>query len=289
MERIVNDFIVRFWHDNKIPKVKAVELPSSKMIIAENGIYDNVIKIDFTRAFVNYSIKAMTAKTYEMFVNYCYTIAKLPILKSTKKFLYNYTLTNLIMIYDGNTTLHKLRSLVYNDVLYLATKYGIPLKSEIDGCYIKSKVKPEQIENTGIFGDFKVIAYSKLILIDNTIIGVNDIKSKNLLLKGFDKLYPNIVKIFLSNFVSKMNDSALDEFFYNYKVNILDWCNKSKDGKTVGLHLKGFDVNVKGETKEDIMKLKEYTELLNREQYYDYFKDYLTKFFEIQGVMKLDK
>lgn len=282
MTNIVDNFLNAFWKSlNRKTGETEQKINGVKLINSPSGNYSNVLKIDFKRAFSNYAVQIMPKREYGVFENFSYKIAKLPIPRTAKKFLYNYILTNIFMTGSGSSNLNNLRHLVYDDVINLSSSLGTIIKSEVDGCYVQ--YNPKYFNSGSIsfetFGNITLQKFKNVFLLDRVMVLVKEDGSARI--KGLEKLYPNIFKKTLLELVSKRNDSVLDNFLYSDKINILEWCYKSKDGNTVKLHISNSTVELDMREKSDTLGLSDFSSKLNREHYYSKIQPTINTFFQL--------
>lgn len=254
------------------------------LINNDSGIYFNVIKIDFQRAFTNYIKKVLDGKHLAIIQVFFQKISKAFLPISAKKFLYNYTLTNIIVNLLGKNTLAELRYTVYQDVLYLASQLGDILKSEVDGAYIITPLKELPIFD--VYGQLTIEQYKWLVWDAPIMIGT-DSASNNTIIKGIGKKMPNVLFKTLESIVcSKTNaerDLYLEKFFYSPKTHMLDWCFKKEDGNEIEIALNTTDITMPSITSTDIYDLQDLVSVLNRDKYFTYLQSVLTTIYELLG------
>lgn len=261
-----------FW--DKVSKQKDTSDPTTKikLIIPREGKYTNIIKIDFKRAFTNYSIQYLPKEELKLYNYFCNKVSRAYLLPESKKFLYNYVLTNILTNCCGKEQLNQLRAGVYEDVLYLASRYGDIIKSEVDGCYVLTN--EHTYNSLEVFGEYNVLKYSCIYFLDKGL-QINQYNDK-VDIKGITKNEPNIYTIVIKEFLKRMNDSLLDRFFYNDKISYMsDWIKKSKDGNTGSLCLKNSIISVNTTTEKDIEQLYKYTEYISKNAYFNKMSKYL--------------
>ena len=258
-----------FWKETNIPKVQTQSnIPGIKLIVPVDGYYNHIIKIDFKRAFTNYVVNLMTPSELKVYQYYCNKVSRLDIFESSKKYLYNYFLTNLI----NNDKLKELRYNVYQDVLYLASHYGEIIKSEVDGCYVKTN--RENFCYYNVYGEYNLKKYDSIYFVDKLqIMKHND----TVQIKGINKATPNILYKLIRDMVNEKSDRVIYEYFTNSSIHISDWFYKSDDGNSIKILLKNLTVSSKTETFDDIQKIKKYSEHINRNKYFDSIKSTLIK------------
>ena len=252
----------------KVDKVTTIanEDTKIKLITPSSNKYCNVVKIDFKRAFTNYSIKYLSKDELKLYNYFCNKVSRLYILPESKKYLYNYALTNIIMTMSGSAKLNDLRYDVYNDVLYMASRYGDILKSEVDGCYVYTN--EYNYNYMEVLGEYSVFKYDYIYFLDK---GLQINKYKNITeVKGLNKLDPNIYSMIIREFLNKFNDSVIDNFFYSdkYNMHIIDWCKKSKDGLTGTLCLRNTVLSVDTHDEYNVEQLNKYKNYISKNAYF---------------------
>jgi hypothetical protein len=244
-----------------------------KLVNPQEGKYNNIIKIDFKRAFTNYGIRYLDKEALKLYMYFCNKVSRSYILPESKKFLYNYVLTNIITNYSGKEQLNLLRANVYDDVLYLASRYGEVIKSEVDGCYVITDCK--DYYNFEVFGEYNIVNFNYIYFIDK--LQISNVQNK-IVVKGIDKTSPNIYTMLITNFLKNMNDKFLNSFFFNpITTQISDWCKKSKDGNTGKLCLKNSIIDVDMSTIEKVNALNKYKDYISKNAYFNKLKTILTK------------
>lgn len=270
LDTILNNFnsiYEEFW--KKVDKQNAVDdevKDKIKLITPDVNKYTNIIKIDFKRAFTNYGINYLTLESLRLYNYFCNKISRAYILPESKKFLYNYVLTNIILSYSGKSKLNQLRYDVYEDVMYMASRYGEVIKSEVDGCYVLTN--EHNYSYLEIYGEYSIFKYDYIYFLDKGI-QISQY-NKKLDLKGLNKNDPNIYSMIIKSFLKKFDDSVLNNYFYReLKIPVIDWCKKSKDGNTGTVCLKHSVINVDTKTEEDVYNLDKYKESLSRNMYFN--------------------
>lgn len=254
------------------------------LINNEDGVYFNVLKIDFQRAFTNYIKKVLSKEQLAVIQTFFEKASRLYLPTSAKKFLYNYTLTNIIVNFIGKHKLAELRRTVYEDVLYLCCQLGDILKTEVDGAYVVTPLKELPIFD--VYGQLTIKRYKWIIWNNPIMIGLNENKSIPTI-KGLGKNSPNIFYKTLENIVAcKVNterDQCIEDFLYSPKIHILDWCFKTDDGDKIELLLKSSDVSIPSNTNEDIEDLSELQNSLDRDKYFQTLENTLMVIYELIG------
>ena len=263
---VYNDLYSEFWSkidkqsdldDNTETKIKLVTPPINR--------FTNVVKVDFKRAFTNYGVKYLSDSEKRLYNYFCNKISRAYILPESKKYLYNYVLTNIILNYSGKSKLNQLRYDVYDDVMYIASRYGDVIKSEVDGCYVCTK--EYNYSYFDIYGEYSIFKYDYIYFLDKGV-QISHYNNKTDI-KGFNKTDPNIYTIIIKSFLKKFDDSVIDNYFYKeLKTPVIDWCKKSKDGTTGTLCLKNTVLNVDTQTEKDVYNLDKYKESLSRNLYF---------------------
>ena len=274
LDNIYNSFCTVYDHMWDVIKNTSDEyynkdliLDGVKLVKGDPGVYYNVVKIDLNKAFTNYIFSVANEKFLNIFKNICYEIAKTKIPKSSKKFLYNYTLTNLLTKKFNINTLYELRFKVYEDVLYSASKMGNIIKTEIDGAYIQTYMK--EIPKLDISGKLTITKYNWLILYEKLLIG----KTKNnvIKLKGFSYDTPNIQKHYLKKLLlcntNKQRDLLIEEYLFSNNIHILDWAYKTVNGEKILLKYDNVNIEMNSITDKDISMLNDSIKNINRDNY----------------------
>ena len=256
-----------FWNRVKIQKDLNNDTSNKiKLINPEVGKYNNIVKIDFKRAFTNYSIKYLSKEELRLYNYFCNKISRSYLLPESKKYLYNYVLTNIILSYSGKNKLNQLRYDVYEDVLYMGKRYGDIIKSEVDGCYVVTN--EYNYTYMDVLGEYSVFKYDYIYFLDKGV-QINKYE-KSVEIKGINKLEPNIYSMFIKEFLIKRSDNVIENFFYSnkYNMHVIDWCKKSKDGLKGNLCLKNSVIDLDIITAEDVYKINTYKEYLNKNRYF---------------------
>ena len=271
MDQILTDFTSvydEFWNEVTKPKVTPTNNLTIKLVNPEERVYKHIVKIDFKRAFTNYVVKLMSKEELSIYNYYCNKVSRLNIFESSKKYLYNYFLTNII----DNNKLKELRYDVYSDMLYLASHYGNIIKSEVDGCYVETN--REDLIYYDVYGEYNIKVYDSVYYVDKLqILQSND----KVQVKGINKNNPNILYKLVRDLVQYKNDSVLYKYFNDSTIHISDWFYKSDDGRSIKINLKNVVVNAKTETYEDIKKIQKYSEYINRDKYLESMQGTVTK------------
>lgn len=248
----------------------------------EDGLYYGVVKIDFKRAFTNYTERVFDQAFVKILKSFYMDIAKLYLPKSAKKFLYNYTCTNLTIHLLGKDALGNLRKAVYDDVLYVSKYMGPIIKAEVDGAYILTKIKQPIVDD--VFGTITVKPFKWLLMQNNMLIG--RLENGNVVVKGLGKRKPNRLNAMLVEMVEGNNadrDNAIDKFLYNLQTHVLDWAYKTEDGQKVRLLINNMNIEVDAATNEDIMDINNLLPQLNRDSYLEDVYDIASSIFELVG------
>lgn len=244
-----------------------------KLVSPLEGKYTNVVKIDFKRAFTNYSLKYLSLSEIKIYNYFCNKISRAYLIPETKKFLYNYCLTNIVTHYSGKEKLNQLRYSVYQDVLYLASRYGEVIKSEVDGCYVVTE--DPSFYNFEVFGEYSVVHFDDIYYIDR--LQISKIKDK-IVVKGLDKMSPNIYTLLIVGFLRHKSDRYLYNYFYNpITLPISDWCKKSELGNNGRICLKNMIVDIDVSDSLKVYNADAYREHLSRNAYFDKVKNVLMK------------
>lgn len=249
----------------------------------DSGIYFNVMKIDFQRAFTNYLPKVVNDDIFSIIKKFCKQISLLYLPLRAKKFLYNYTLTNIIVNLVGKNVLAKLRRTVYDDVLYLSEKLGDVIKTEVDGAYIQTPLKDAILFD--VYGNITTKTYKWLIWNNPIMIGLEENKSK-VTIKGLGKYMPNIFDKTFNILVSGSNterDQCIEDFLYSKKIHILDWCLKTNTGEQIELLCKNNTIKMESIQTTDINDLCELTSTIDKDKYFTYIEDTITTIYELVG------
>lgn len=278
-----NDSLWNFINNNK--KSFPDELGSQNQTPLQqmdDGLYYGVVKIDFKRAFTNYAERVFDPSFVKILKRFYTDAAKLYLPKSAKKFLYNYTCTNLAVNLLGKEYLGRLRRVVYDDVLYVSKYMGPIIKMEVDGAYLLSTHKQPPVAD--VFGSITTKQF-KWILIQNTML-IGKREDEKVTIKGLGGRTPNIFNSFLTNLVKGNNrnrDEAVDTFFYNIKTPVLDWAYKTNDGNKIVLLGENMNIEVDTVTNEDIMDIDELLPQLSRDKYLNEIQDIVSSIFELVG------
>ena len=276
LDRITSEYYSiysEFWSKIQIKADKSNSTTKIKLVNPYEGKYTNIIKIDFKRAFTNYGVQYLDKETLKLYQYFCNKVSRAYILPESKKFLYNYILTNILISYHGKEQLNLLRFNVYDDVLYLASRYGEVIKSEVDGCYVITDCK--DYYNFEVFGEYNIVNFKYIYFVDK--LQISNVQDK-VVVKGMDKLTPNIYTMLIANFLKNMTDNFLNSFFFNpITTQISDWCKKSKDGNTGKLCLKNSIIDVDMSTPEKVNALNKYKEYISKNAYFNKLKNILTK------------
>lgn len=272
-----------YIQNNKQPVVeKDSSMYKTPLINNEDGIYFNVVKVDIQRAFTNYISQVLTKEQLYNIQSFFEKASKLYLPVVAKKFLYNYTLTNIIVNFIGKHKLAELRRFVYEDILYLCYQLGDILKTEVDGAYIITPLK--ELPVFDIYGQLTIQKYKWVVWNKPIMIGLNESK-KTPTIKGLGKNAPNIFYKTLENVVScKHNvdrDQCIEDFLYSPKIHSLDWCFKTDDGNKIELLLKSSNVTLPSNTIEDIAELSELQESLDRDKYFKSLENTLMTIYEL--------
>jgi hypothetical protein len=257
-----------FWKEVNIPKISSSNALNIKLVNPEQGCYKHIMKIDFKRAFTNYVVQLMNADELSLYNYYCNKVSRMYMFESSKKYLYNYFLTNII----DNNKLKELRYNVYEDVLYLASHYGDIIKSEVDGCYVQTN--REDCAYYDVYGEYNTKLYDNIYFVDKLQIMQRKDKVQ---IKGITKNTPNIVYKLFRDIVKEKDDRVIYNYFTDKSIHISDWFHKSDDGNSIKIMLKNMTVNAKTETYEDIKKIQKYSEYINRDKYFDSVKNTLIR------------
>jgi len=289
LTKMVNDYTAYYnnlWEYIKQHKKHNLEDNhnfKTPLINNDSGIYFNVIKIDFQRAFTNYIKKVLNDNHLNIIKHFFKEVSTLFLPTSAKKFLYNYTLTNIIVNLLGKATLAELRYTVYQDVMYLASQLGEILKSEIDGAYIITPLK--ELPVFDVYGQLTLEKYRWLVW-DNPIMIGTDYAFNKTVIKGLGKRSPNTLFKTLENIISsktnKERDLHIENFFYT-PSHILDWCYKKENGNEIELSLKTSDITIPSLTNEDILDIQDLFDSLNKDNYFKHIKNVLTTIYELLG------
>jgi len=253
------------------------------LINNDDGIYFNVLKIDFQRAFTNYIFKTVPSHIYNIIKSFCIEISKLYLPSKAKKFLYNYTLTNILVNMIGKKQLAILRKTVYDDVLYVCTQLGEIIKTEVDGAYITTNL--QEIPIYDIFGSLTIRSYKWIVWNKPIMVGLRKDKNTTTVL-GLGKYIPNIFYKTLENIVIGSNmqrDECIECFLYSPSIHILDWCYKTEDGLKIELDCQNSKIELETKNVKDIEDLRELSSMLNRDKYFETISNILMMVYELVG------
>lgn len=282
-----NSIYESLWEYIKQHKIEQVEedsssKPKTSMIKPANGIYFNVLKLDFEKAFTNYITMLADPNFVNVFGHFCRMIAKAYLPKRAKKFLYNYTLTNLIVNTRQKSLLYQLRDRVYTDMLYAASSMGEILKSEVDGAYIATNLTAPIIHDT--YGKMTMTKINWMISLDPILIAKSPEKC---IIKGLNKYDPNIFRKLISNVLGAnteySKDVVIDDFFESGKVHILDWFYKTEDGSKVKFLAEHMDTELESNTPEAIMEYTPMVSMLDRDRYLAEIQPVLGYIYQLVG------
>jgi hypothetical protein len=281
-QKIFNDF----WNNIDVQKSEKTKTDLKFISPNNNSIYFKCIKLDFQKAFTTYVEQMFDEETKKLYHKFCFKTAKSNLCSSSKKFLYNYFLTNLLINTYGKDELIRLRTTVYEDVLYISEKIGTILKSEIDGAYIHSNNVDVLKYYYDVYGQFTSTQYKWLMFIDNFLIGKKN--DNNVTIKGFEKSKPNVLYNFTTDIVSansnKQRDQIVDKFIFNNDYPILDWAYKNNDGSSINLKLKNMNLNIDCNSENsNIYELSNLHNKLNRDVYLNEIKSILSFLYETIG------
>lgn len=278
-----NSYYSKFWNfvsKHRISDNESFDKKHTSLINIDDGVYFNVTKVDFQRAFTNYVTTVVDSNFNYIFKTCCEAIARLYLPSSAKKFLYNYTLTNLLVNMYGKKYLYELREKVYSDVMYICSFMGTIIKSEIDGAYVITKQNSVPVFD--VVGQLTTTKYRWLVAANNVLLAKGD----KITVKGLGKRNPNVFYKVLERVVGGNNndrDRAVDDFFFSQKEHVLDWSFKTKEGNDVELMYENMDVQLSAIDAEQIVDLNNVLTRLNRDKYFYYIKDVLSTIFELIG------
>jgi hypothetical protein len=269
-----------FWNDiGKYKNNKRVEETKNlqvKLVNPDNGIYFNMIKVDFEKAFTNYFYLIANDNSKHLFDTHIKKVAVSYLPRRIKKYFYNYMLTNILVNTESNLKLMELRNKVYEELMYISNNYGSIIKSEIDGAYIQTKAKKFPVLE--VLGTI-TIDIIKYVFIKDKLLCIK-YKDKSSI-KGLNKYGPNIYNKTLQDFLNKSTfkerDDVINDFILDNQIHMLDWGIKSVDGTKLTYHLSNMDVDYNSSTIDDIKDLYKISKLLNKDKYihtiYPYLKD----------------
>lgn len=289
-QKMLNDYLTYYnmlWEYIKQNKKNIDEEDNNNyktpLFNTESGIYFNVMKIDFQRAFTNYLPKIVDENIFNIIKKFCNEASKLFLPLKAKKFIYNYTLTNIIVNLVGKTVLAKLRRTVYDDVLYLSNQLGDIIKTEVDGAYLQTSLKEAHVFD--VYGNITTKTYKWLVWNNPIMIGLEENKNK-VVIKGLGKYTPNIFHKTFQTLVSGSNierDQCIEDFLYSSKIHILDWCWKTDTGEQIEILCKNNNIKMDSKTNEDINDLYELTSLIDKDKYFSFIEDTTTTIYELVG------
>lgn len=276
---IYNNFLYEFWEfikNNTIiiepKKLNLKDNPSMKKYV-EDGLYFNINSLDINKAVFNYH-DIIYKDEDNVLLNFGIKIGKLKIPSNLKKYLYNYTFTNVVTKYY-NESVSDVRLSIVNDVMRYSKVYGDILKIEFDGAYIQTKTNKYYPIN--LYGIVKLKKFKWMLLYNKyTICGGTNIE-----IKGLSKLYPNVYYQLISDILKcKSNyerETYINNFLYkdNY-ASILDWGFKTDDGKFLNYKTDRFDISIP--TDIDQKELSIYNLKIDK------FK-YLNDIYDILGII----
>lgn len=278
-----NKYYTNLWdyiqNNKSITKNGDTDQYKTPLFTAENGVYYNVVKVDFRRAFTNYVLTVIDQPYRDITQNYLQQISKLPIPSDAKKFLYNYTITNILVNLIGNTALAKLRRTVYDDVLYIASQCGLLIKTEVDGAYIQTPLTELPVYD--VYGQLTISPYKWVVWNNPIMVGqrINGIPS----IKGLGKYTPNILAKTLETITTPSyteRDKVIENFLYSPNIHILDWCYKTECGDKIELILKNSSISMPSSNNDDITNLNELQSTLDRDKYLDVIENTIQILFE---------
>lgn len=253
------------------------------LINNEDGIYFNVLKIDFQRAFTNYIYKTVPTHIFHIIKKYCNIVSQLYLPSKAKKFLYNYTLTNILVNMVGKKELAKLRKTVYDDVLYICSQLGDIIKTEVDGAYLSTPLK--EIPIYDVFGNITIRQYQWIVWNKPVMIGLRKDKKVPTIL-GLGKYVPNIFYKTLETLVSSSNiqrDECVESFLYSPSIHILDWCFKTELGDSIEIESKNSKINLDTKNNNDIEDLRELSTMIDRDKYFNHISNIIMMIYELIG------
>lgn len=282
-----NHIYNKLWEYIKAHKINGSDeeptnVPKVSMIKPSNGVYFNVLKLDFEKAFTNYITMLADSNFVNVFGDFCRMIAKAYLPRKAKKFLYNYALTNLIVNTRGRSLLYELRERVYNDILYAASCMGEILRTEVDGAYISTHLTEPIIHDT--FGKITTTKINWMISLDSILIAKAQGKC---IIKGLNKYDPNIYWKLITDVLKAdtaySKDVVVDDFFESDKTHILDWFYKTEDGSKVRFLAEHMDTELESSTPEAIMEYSPMVGMLDRDRYLTEIHPVLGYIFELVG------
>lgn len=275
-------------HDIVESALTDVKTDVTKLYTPKDGLYYNVYKIDFDRAFTTYIFE--TAKNnidlLNDFTYLCNLIATKKLPQKTKKFLYNYTLTNLISKVYGIEYLYQLRKKVYDDVITVSKSNGEILKTEIDGAYIHVDRNKDIRFHHNVYGNLSFKKIKWIMFLGNKMIGKSE--NEKIIIKGYGKVEPNISKQTIKKFVESKNNcernKILDEFFNMNRSHILDWGIKNSNGTKLSYHINGGTIiSFECNNENDLEDINDMKSDLDRDKYIKRIFDVISSIMENVG------
>jgi len=269
MVNLYNAYHNSLWEYIKQNKITDTSETDDTITFPEtgNGFYPHVLKVDFQRAFTNYIELVIDTEFITIFERFCMSVARLRIPSSAKKFLYNYTLTNLLISLRGKANLYKLRRTVYDDVLHVSNSLGGEIiKAEIDGAYVQTIMNEPYVND--VYGNVTCKQFNYVLIAKNKLMGLTT--TNDVTLKGISKNQPNIFKKMIQKIIStpiNERDKVLDDFLFSDKHHILDWCFKTDNGDKVKIKLNKLDIELTAMTAHDVADMQELMKSVNREAY----------------------
>ncbi len=281
-----NNIYTEFWNSiNKNNNTNESSLEDVKFINPkDNTIAFSVMKLDFQKAFTTYSMKLFDEDLLKKYRYFCEKTARLMLPSSSKKFLYNYFLTNLLINEVGKDALKTIRKKVYDDVLYIADSIGDILKTEIDGAYIVCKNTDALKYFYDVYGQFTIKIFKWVMLINRFLIGKTS--CDKVTIKGIEKTKPTVLYDFITDIVSanryKDRDYIIDQFMFGNKYPTIDWSYKSNDGNNIQIVLKNMKLNLSCDSDTfDVKEISNLNEKLNRDHYLNEVYDILSFLYEV--------
>lgn len=240
---IYNDYLKYYnflWSNLKEFNTNAPDVHSIKKVVGNDGTYHNVVKVDFEKAILNYVMLTSEKSIKIELMFYFNEISKYWFPNSLRKYLYIYTITNVLTKKYGKSSIIDIQNKIYQEIQYNFLDYGYVIKSEMDGVYLQPNITDYRFQHACI-GKYSIHVYKWLIKYKTYLVGLDN--SNKLLLKGLSKDSPNIFHI-LCKQVTSLSLKDLDKYFddlSNGKCgNVLDYLYKSDDGQSVRLFVPGM-------------------------------------------------
>lgn len=264
------------------PIIPSTTIQSIKKINGDDNVYQNVIRIDFEKALLNYMILDESIDIKRYINRFFIELERYPFPPNLKKYLYIYTVTNIATKKFGSSYIVNIQNKIYDDIQKNFLSLGYVIKSEIDGIYIQSDLKDFKPKLPCI-GRYHVYRYKWLIKHKSQMI-FKDLNDK-VTIKGISKDSPNIFRTMLKS-IATMNmadqEKYLDKLCLVGPNNILDYAYKSSDGMSIKLFIPGMVLNVDNITSDKLKDLRSIKEV-DISQYINEISPLINKVFALRG------